>query len=250
MNDELDSIISINKSFILDTSDPLTKVFHRNFNNIKIFILILLIVTSFINKDYDFIKANPITFSLETLIYGLLSTLGIVYINGSRGGNSSINTYIIWFVIICLFNISFQLGGFYSVLYPPEIEEDIIEPPLKKISQLYKGIDKSFYRTSGLFIILFVFFLMYVAYKNYNFNIDKYEDNFSSLFSFETIIFGLTNSLPLLLVAYNREKRKSPSEFSSSMNRTIIKILILFINICLLHVVLQSSGFYEYTFNF
>jgi hypothetical protein len=250
MSDELDNITSIDKSFLLDTNDPLSKVFHRNFNNIKIFILILLIVSSFINKDYNFMKAHPIAFSIETVIYGLLSTLGIVYINGARGGNTSINTYIIWFVIICLFNISFQLSGFYSVLYPPEIEENLIEPPLKKISQIYKGINKSFYRTSGLFIILFVFFLMYIAYKNHNFNINKYEGNFSSLFSFETIIFGLTNVIPLLLVAYNREKTKSPVEFSSSMNRNMIKILILFITICILHVILQSSGFYELTFNF
>jgi len=239
------------KTLLTDSKDAFDKVFHRNFVNMKVFVLLLLIIVSIINQDTDFIKANPVTFSIETFVYGLISTLGIIYINHARNGNSTFMTYFIWFIVMCLFNITFQLGGFYSILYPEEeSEEEKEELHITKVARLFKGISNSVYGTLGIFTIICIIFLIFVAYKNWNFNIPSYEKGFKGSFALETIIFGLTNSVPLLLIAYNREKNKPTEELKSGIKHNLLETLMLFIKMCLLHIVLQSGGFYEHNFGF
>ncbi len=239
------------KTLLTDSKDAFDKVFHRNFVNMKVFVLLLLIIVSIINQDTDFIKANPVTFGIETFVYGLISTLGIIYINHARQGNSTFLTYFIWFIVMCLFNVTFQLGGFYSILYPEEEpEEEKEELHFKKIDRLLKGVTNSVYGTLGIFTIICVIFLIFVAYKNWDFNILSYENSFKGSFTIETIIFGLTNSVPLLLIAYNREKNKPTEEIKSGMKHNLLETLILFVKMCLLHIVLQAGGFYKHNFGF
>ena len=57
-------------------------------------------------------------------MYGLISTLGLAYINSARGGQSSILTYMFWFIVMCLLNVTFQLSGFYSILFTKEESVD------------------------------------------------------------------------------------------------------------------------------
>ena len=232
--------------------------FHDVFINIKIVIIVLLCFTSFINRDVDFIKENKSLFINETIIYAISCTIPVIWMqykrtqNGAAVSNNNMNIFI-WFLVMCFFNITFQLSGTYSVLYPPEDLSDPSETqsptkPPKKTQKIFEGVTKSLYSTNGLILLIIVGYLIYQSYLVRNFKIKAYGNNFLSLFSIETIIFGLGNAVPLLLIAHNREKNNPGYTFQKHLKKNLIETILVFVKMCALHVVLQASSFYPHTF--
>lgn len=232
--------------------------FHDAFINIKIVMIVLLCFASYMNRDVDFIKNDPKEFTIETIIYGVACTVPVIWMqykrtqNGASSPNNNMNI-LVWFVVMCFFNITFQLSGLYSVLYPPEdLDESPKTPaptkPLDKTQKIFEGLTKSIYSTNGLVVAIIVGYLIYQSYLIRNFKIKAYGNSFLSLFSIETIIFGLGNALPLLLIAHNREKNNPGYTFKKHFKKNLIETILVFVKMCVLHIVLQASSFYPHTF--
>jgi len=80
----------------------------------------VLLVTSILVHDIDYIKKHPKFFVSETLIMAFLTTVPIVYLSILRGANKqeTINGSALIFIKILLLHIGFQLSGVYSVIFP------------------------------------------------------------------------------------------------------------------------------------
>ena len=118
----------------------ITKNFESNLIYLKIIILVILVIACCINKYTDFIKKKPITFGCETVFYGIMGAIPFLYMETYRKKHDPNYFYIftIMFLLYCLFNIVFEMSGFYSYMYEEEPKEEIVEDTSnckKKISK-------------------------------------------------------------------------------------------------------------------
>lgn len=274
--------------------------FSTNFLNIKLFLFLLILIISIVNKDLDFYKLHKKDFIIETFIFALLSTIPMIYIQHKRIGieNTTNDQYIklfIWFFIMIIINIGMEFSGLYSIIYSNKNEhfennelekiykiekiKPIIKEPIKekekelpisttipitenvnkyikeidsdisntkdKNKKILKGITKGLFITIGIILFIIVIYLIYLSFKIKNFNIPKYKNNIFNLFLIETILFSLGNSLPLLLIVYNRKI----SYRKELLHKTFPTLFLLMIKMAFLHIILQTSGFYNDMYN-
>lgn len=281
----LDKILLSNETRIATQSEPaklkeiLTTSFDSTFLTLKILFCILFLVMALVNKYITFIKEHPVTFTLETLIYGISGTLPFLYMEimrKNKGSAINFNMLLIIFAIYLFFNITLEIGGFYKIFYDhghektilDKIKDDIThinEERHKKVEHfkdtthsknndtptciesenisIYNGMMESLFYTVILALVFEIIVMLYLTFKVYDFTIPNYESNTLSIyFIIEILLFGLCNSVPFMLVAYNRQK----SNFKLMPNMK--EVLLLFIKFVILHVLLQGSGFYNHMF--
>lgn len=84
--------------------------------------VVLLVITSIIVRDYDFIVKHPLSFTLELLVLSVVSSL-LICVVFLRTRNIPVKDVFAWFIAItvkfALFHILFQLSGVYTVLFQP-----------------------------------------------------------------------------------------------------------------------------------
>jgi hypothetical protein len=80
----------------------------------------VLLVSSFLVFDTNYIVKHPKFFTSETLITGILTAIPMAYLSYIRGSSKSeiINGSGLMFLKIILIHIGFQLSGVYSVIFP------------------------------------------------------------------------------------------------------------------------------------
>jgi hypothetical protein len=231
-----------------DIKNIITDKFHSDLIYLKIIIIVLLIVASFINKYTDFIKKKPIAFGCETIFYSIMGTLPFLYMEKYRKNENDhhyLKIFILMFGLYSLFNILFEISGLYSYMYEEENEEEYEEDlntckkNISKKDKIFNNINLSISVTFMILLIYIIFILILISYEVFDFNIDGYKNNKFKLFGLETLIFALCNALPFLLIAYNRQDKHF------NIKKNLVEILLLFIKFAIFHVMLQTSGFYK-----
>jgi hypothetical protein len=83
---------------------------------------IVLVITSIIVRDYQYMVQHPLNFSIETVVFSVIPALIIAFIFLKTRG-LSVKTSFIWFIVMVLkfaiFHILFQLSGIYTVVFSP-----------------------------------------------------------------------------------------------------------------------------------
>jgi len=230
-----------------DIKQLLTYSFDTKLIYIKIVFIILIIIMT-INTGYTtWIKNNKIKFTIETILYGLISTIPFLYMEKYRK-SENYNFLIIFVSIFFLYagiNVLFELSGFYYYLY--NINHSSDTDSHKEQTESTKITNKLFYSLIYTIIIILVYMILsmiIISYKVGNFNIEAYNNNFYTAFITEIIVFALINSLPFLLIAYNRQG----SKFKFGTN--FLEVFLIFIKFIILHLMFQTSGFYHENFGY
>jgi hypothetical protein len=249
-----DSIINLLKKPDDNIKKLLSSNFDSTFFGLKLIFILLFIVMSLVNRHFDFMKGHPMTFGIETLIYGIAGVIPFLYMEKMRK-NDNINYTLLFgiFMIYIFFNITLEIGGFYHLVYESHAKHDdkhddkhedhkCSEKEVTKTIKHYNGMINSIGITSTLVLVFVVLTLFYMTYKIYDFKIESYGDSYYKFFIIEILIFSLCNSLPFILVAYNRQ---TPN---FNVNTNVLETLFLFLKFVILHVLLQGSGFYNHFF--
>ncbi len=228
----------------------LTSSFDSSLITLKVIFILLFIIMAFMNKYLKFIKENTFTFTMETIIYGISGAIPFLFMEAYRRGPDEKKNYLTMFIIMFLlyafFNIILEMGGLYAWLYE-EDEESSKEAEVHHQTThqlLFHNMLNSTYITIGLVLLYVIFTMVMITFKVFNFHIEGYGNNNLLMFSLETLIFGLCNSLPFFLVAYNREKPHF------NFNKNAIEVGLIFAKFVILHLLLQGSGFYNHSLGY
>lgn len=238
-----------------DIKELLTESFDSELVILKVIFILLFIVCAVVNKYLDFIKSHPITFAIETAIYGVSGSIPFLYMEAYRKDPYEKKHYLFMFIVMFLlysfFNVIFEIGGIYSWLYEEDEEEDVkskevheTKPKETKHKLIYDGLINSIFLTIFLILTYMIILLFLSTFKVFDFNITEYKNNFYLAFIFETIIFSLFNSIPFFLVAYNREGSKF------NLNKNAIEVGLIFAKFVIFHLLLQGSGFYKHSLGY
>jgi hypothetical protein len=210
---------------------------------LKLFMFLVLIIASIINKDLSFGKnislidsKYSVRFIIETIVVGIGCAIPFVYMKWMRDSNNATIynlsvLFIFSFVFMALLNILFQFSGLYSYMF------GIASVPESK-DNVKKGLIKSVLISNIIIVGVMVLQILFISLMVRNSNIPAYKDNFIMLFGFELLIFAISNSLPTLLVTIDRL-----GYFNNLTIFTIITSMLVFSGI---HISLQMSGFYKH----
>ena len=315
----------------------LTSSFDSTFISLKVIFIMLFVILAFMNKYLKFIKNNPKTYIIETVVYGVCGAIPFLFMEKYRRETDAKKYYLSMFfgmfLLYAFFNIVFEIGGLYVWLYGevPKTESNTVtneqtsseantvtnEPNIVTSSEpttvtneantvtneqstvtneqstvtneqstvtnvetnvtnnasieipvsstvegfdntidegevisvleqtnIYNNIFNSVNITVALVLGYMILSMIVITFRVHDFKIEGYGESNFKMFSFETLLFGLCNSLPFFLVAYNREK----SRFKFSKNA--IEVGLLFVKFVILHLLLQGSGFYKHSIGY
>jgi len=229
----------------------LTSTFEKDLKYLEIFFGILIIVMAIGNGYTTYIKNNTNKFIIETISYGIIGTIPVLYMEKYRnlnGNHNYLTLFITTFFLYVACNLLLELSGTYYFFY--EKQEPIL--PLSKQVQESQTEDQkiinntiySVFFTIGIIIVILIIIMIIIAYKIHDFNIEAYNGHLLSSFTIEMLIFALLNSLPFFVIAYNREDKKF------NLKKNSIEVGLIFIKFALLHILLQASGFFKQTLGY
>jgi hypothetical protein len=240
-------------------ADELThKVFSNSFKSIKLLLIIffiwMAITNIYLNNDsMDNIKEKPFIFLSESVVFALSSIIPLLILMYLRKGdikhNSDkyVSTFSGLFIAIFIFNFILEISGFWYVLYEHNKEKD---NKTNKIEEIVNGDANWIYMTISGIILVFIILCTIVLFTSSVFINMSYSYNNTSIyehifinptitFIIEGIIFSIFNSIPILLIANNR----------NMMNKiTYMNFIFKFITFFILFYLLQYSGLFEVLF--
>jgi hypothetical protein len=232
-------------------NNVLTETFDATLIFLKIIFILYFTIMALMHRYVKFIIENPGTFTIETIFYGICGAIPFLFMEKFRRSEKEDKKYITMFTIMFLlyafFNIVLEIGGFYKWLYEEDDHSSKEGDKHHEVSHqilFHNNLIHSSFVVIGLIIGFMILSMILITYKVYEFKIVGYGSNNNLMFSLETLIFGLCNSVPFFLVAYNREK----SHFNVYKNT--IEVLLLFIKFVILHILLQGSGFYKHSLHY
>jgi hypothetical protein len=227
----------------VNSNGALLGKFENSLLILELFMFLVLIIASIINKDLSFGKNISLTdskysirFIIETIVVGLGCAIPFVYMKWMRDSNNATIynlsvLFIFSFIFMALLNILFQFSGFYSYIFGigsvPESKENI-----------KKGLIRSVLISNIIIVGLIVLQLLFISFVVKNTDIPAYKDNLLMFFGVELLIFAISNSLPTLLITIDRL-----GYLNNSVFLTIISYITVF---SVLHLTLQMSGFYKH----
>jgi hypothetical protein len=210
---------------------------------IKLFIFLLLIVASVINKDITFAENSTLTdnkyiirFIIENIVIGLACAAPFMYMKWMRDyQNATVFNMAILFIFsfffMVLINNLFQFSGFYSYIYG-------IKKAAEPQDSIKKGLIQSVLISNAIVIGVLIFQIIFISLMIKDTDIPAYGNNVIFWFIVEIVIFGIINALPTLLVSFNRV---------NSINMSSVEIFgISFVIFSIIHSVFQISGFYKH----
>jgi hypothetical protein len=213
---------------------------------LKLVFVIVLVISSFVNHDTKFITKHTTMFIVESIIFIMLGTLSFFIMAMFRDKSFSFLTYVFVMMFYLMLHVLFQISGMYTGFFSKpqkktECKDDTFIVKHAKTILMY---------TLGLFIGLYSIYIMFIM--SYVYDIPDYVKNSSYgylKFIVEMLIFGILNSIIFYPVAIDRQYTKDPMH-------NIIKgieentfglsgVLVSIGQMCLLHIVLQYTGFYR-----
>lgn len=106
--------------YYYNTMSKVTKVVNNGIIWSVIIAVIILVVTSVIVRDYEFIVKRPLAFGLELFVVSVVCSF-LICIVFLRTRNVPVKDTLTWFIAItikfALFHILFQLSGVYTILF-------------------------------------------------------------------------------------------------------------------------------------
>lgn len=241
----LNDIDCKNKIVNTTSKDILTKIIKNKVDDtilfLKLMFITVLIVASIINRDIKFIKNHTTMFVVESLIFIMLGTLSFFILVLFRDKSFSMMTYIFVMIFYFVLHLLFQISGIYSSMYSTK---EVKTTPSGMIKNVRTIVLYTLYLLTFVYLIYILIIMTYVNDK------PDYLKN-SSYFKFilEMLIFGILNSIIFYPVAIDRQNRKDPLNniIKGIKDNTfgITGMLVSIVQMCLLHVVLQYTGFYR-----
>lgn len=233
------------------TSDDILKSILKNKVDdtilfLKLTFIIVLIIASIINHDTKFITKHKTMFMVESIIFVMLGTLSFFIMTLFRNKSFSLITYVFVMLFYLVLHILFQTSGMYTGFFsrPKKTEPSTDE------TFIIKHAKTVIIYTLGLFIGLYCIYIMLImSYVN---DIPDYvKESSYGYFKFfiEMLLFGILNSIIFYPVAIDRQHIKDPldniekgiKENTFGMSGVLVSIG----QMCLLHIILQYTGFYR-----
>jgi len=236
----VDKLILTNESYkLIDKGATINEVLTDNFKTKMIFFiivfLIFIIVMASISSYTTYIKNNLFTFIIETIIYSIVCTLPFIFMEKYRKTDNYryLYVFLIGFFSFAILNILYEISGMYNYYY---VDPNKISILPEKQSNFKNNLFYALLYTCTI-VTLFIFIsIIIISFRVRNFDIDK------SYLLLETFIFSLANSLPFILIAYNRQKSKF------NLNRCLINVVFIFISCIVINFSVQGSGYYDRIF--
>lgn len=231
-----------------DIKELLTHSFDTNLIYIKVFFTILIIIMAFGNGYTTYIRANIKSFCSETIIYGIVGALSILYLEKYRKSENH-NYLKIFFGVFILYagvNVLLELSGFYYFMYghPSTTQSKKQQQSLTTDEKIINNTVYSVFFTFGIVLLYMILIMIIISFKIHDFNIESYSGHVSSSFTIELLVFSLLNSLPFFYIAYNRERE------NFNLKKNAIEVGLIFLKFVILHLMLQASGFYRETLGY
>jgi hypothetical protein len=206
---------------------------------IKVLLFIFFISTVILNHDTKIgngdISNNMGTFLIENFVVGIGSLLPMIYIYYLRHKEFPTKTMIEVFCIGVAVNVILQFGGFYTLAFKV--------PANDTIDRLINGYTISIVIIPFILIVLYFLIITFVINES---DLDYGDDNYYIKFISEIILFTAGNTLPYLLIAYNRNSDLFNNINNTVKNNITFSIGLAALRFALLHIVLQLSGVYRY----
>jgi len=197
----------------------------------KILLGIGAIVVTIIDRDTKQFELKPLATSLEIIMAGVAGALAFVAVAWNRGARGLPKLFGVSVVIFALLQLIFELSGFNSTLKPEETKDT----GGKKVDALMSNKIIKIIAGTGVLIAICI------AICGHDWPPLNYATGGAPQrrFIWELLIMGLSGGLPAIYVARNRD----PKTFA------IIKNFgINFVIMCVIHLLLQLTGFYRYLF--
>jgi hypothetical protein len=116
---------------------------------------------------------------------------------------------------------------------------------ISRYKKITFGLNNSMYLSIILVLLYVIILLLVLGFVVYDYKIENYTKSHYLWFIIEIIIFGLCNALPYMYIFANRTEEEG--SYSSKIHASLFETLLLFIKMSILHILLQSSGFYRNT---
>lgn len=213
---------------------------------LKLIFIIVLVIASVVNHDTTFIIKHKTMFIVESIIFVMLGTLSFFIMAMFRDKSFSLLTYGFVMLFYLMLHVLFQTSGMYAGFFSKtKIEEKQTDDTF-----IIKHAKSVIIYTIGLFIALYSIYIIFImTYVNDSPDYIKNSVYGYIKFIIEMLIFGVLNSIIFYPVAINRQFTKDPMH-------NIIKgieentlglsgVLVSIGQMCLLHIILQYTGFYR-----
>lgn len=213
---------------------------------LKLVFIIILIVASVINHDTKFITKHTTMFIVESIIFIMLGTLSFFIMTLFRDKSFSFTTYGFVVLFYLMLHVLFQTSGMYTGFFSkPENEEKETGD-----NGIIKNVKKVGLYSIGVLVVLYsIYIIIIMSYVN---DIPEYvkQSKYGYIkFIIEMLLFGILNSIIFYPVAIDRQHTKDPlHNIIKGIEENTLGLSGVLVSIgqmCLLHVVLQYTGFYR-----
>lgn len=196
--------------------------------------LAILIIGSIVIRDFDFIKKCPAKFLMETLLFGFLTAIPIIYIGKTRHADmkQSLIEFFILFLKVVALHVTLQLSGIYSQLYcksrsDSDYNVSSLRPYIKNpfVPIIKGGIISGV--VLGIAILVIGSFVVH--------DVDYIKEKPGTFMS-EGLMLAFFAAIPLLLIGHNRH---------AETKENTLHAFIMFAKIGIVHLGFQLSGVYS-----
>lgn len=193
----------------------------------KAFIILFLLILSFMNAHGDFAGKNPKLFVGESVLVGGLTALAFAFIAWSRHMELSgiFNVALTAFLVFFIFNVFMEFSGFNQT----SVDVEKLDESDKKRNELVIKAGKWIIGIGSVIAILLA-----LAVRDTNFYSWKW-------LTLEGFVFALSGAVPVIMIAVDR-KEKDAGKITKDF---FIMFFLFFIG----HYILQYGGFYTHIFS-
>jgi hypothetical protein len=185
-------------------------------------LILLLIITSFINGYKDYISINPRKFVGDCVVSGATGAIALAIIANMRGHpDKALSVAITTFMLLFMFNVLLELSGVNAA--------SVSTKNMKKVEKVEERILK------WPVIVTAIVGLLLMAFLAFKTNVPLVGSSLPK----EALIFGLSSGLSAAYVAITHGSKPKDTAIAAAGATGFF---------ALLHVTLQKGGFYNLVF--
>ena len=193
----------------------------------KAFMILFLLILSFVNAHGDFAGKNPKLFVGESMLVGGLTALAFAFIAWARRMELSgiFNTALTAFLVFFIFNVFMEFSGFNQA----SVDVEKLSDSDKKRNKLIMDGGKWVIGGGAAVAILLAAIVRDTNFYSWGW------------LSTEAFVFALSGAVPVIMIAKDR-KEKDGAKIAKDF-------FIMFALFFFAHFVLQFGGFYTHIFS-